>query len=251
MTWRHRGVPYARSTGGWLEINTVTEQPIGPDVLTSGRAIVIRDNSVFGTGRGLGLISRDGIMLQCMDNAGLGGAYIGLFQEAIDGSGRIELISGYDPASDNGNIIIDTAHAGGARGDLTIRAGTAGSAVDSGNIDILCRDAAGIITGGILTIDANVIDIDSRTSINIDADGIVLTCPTGIGSSIQMSADSFNIYGDDMAASDIDGYGGGLSIESTGGALTLNDLPQTPGAIAPPANFSGTITLNGVEIPYY
>jgi hypothetical protein len=166
-----------------------------------------------------------------------------------DGHGFITLRTDGN-GGDADDINIQSRSAAGNAGDINITADSLAALGVAGDINIIADDPTH--TGGNFTLTvgqlATIIadkDIEiqsSAGSVFLDANG---------GQATMYGSQGFNVAGEDAFASIIEGMNGGLTIQSTGGILTLSDLANTPGAIAPPANFSGTLTINGVEVPYY
>lgn len=251
MTWRHRGIPYQRSTGNWLEVNTVDQQPFSADPLASGTAILIRDNRALGAGDGIYLASRNGSELCGFDATGAARGSIRVQQTDADGRTLISIISGEGGVNGNDDIEIDTAQGGGVRGDIRIHTGNVGVATAAGDLEIIC-DALGHLSGNVLVQSGVQCLLQATQHILQTHSGVAtITINDGVNDVIALSALAVTIDGDDTLPSYFEGYAGGLTLQSTGGTTVLLDLAQTPGAIAPPANFSGTITINGVEVPYY
>lgn len=256
MTWRHRGIPYGRSTGNFLRVDTVSHKPANPVPETANtRAVGIIDNEDQSTGTGIGLYSRNALILATVDNASWE-ENCGLEIVTIDAGGAADIIlsSGRLVQGDNGNIEITTCRASTKpHGDILIRSGELGSGVGSGDITLSCQDSAVLGAQGVLAITANQGGMSVRDFLHLEA-ATDFPIPSTLDLSsagCALSGECFSLSGDDTLASDIDAYAGGLTIGSTGGVLTLNDLATTPGPIAPPANFSGTMTIAGVEVPYY
>ncbi len=251
MTWKHRGIPYQRSTGNWLEVNTVDQQPFSADPLASGTAILIRDNRALGAGDGIYLASRNGSTLCGFDATGAARGSVRVQQTNADGRTLISIISGEGGGNGNDDIEIDTSQGSGVRGDIRIHTGDVGAATVAGDFEIICDDLGHL--GGNILIQAGVQNRQAATQHILETHSGVatLTINDGANDIIALSALAVTIDGDDTIASYFDGYAGGLTLQATGGVLTLLDLATTPGAIAPPANFSGTMTIAGVEVPYY
>lgn len=253
MTWRHRGIPYQRSTGNWLEVNTVDQQPFSADPLASGTAILIRDNRALGAGDGIYLASRNGSTICGFDAAGAARGSVRVQQTDADGRALITIFSGEGGIAGNDDIEIDTARGGGVRGDIRIHTGNVGAATAAGDLEIICDDLGHV--GGNILVQAGVwLSLISNANAVLSGDvGVAAVyCGNGTGDgTVYITGNRVEIEGNNTLPSYFDGYAGGLTLQSTGGVTVLLDLAQTPGAIAPPANFSGTITINGVEVPYY
>jgi hypothetical protein len=255
MTWRHRGIPYGLSTGNWVRINTVDHRPLGGALPGHNDAVAIVDNETYGSGvgTGIGIYSHTFITLATVEDAtGAEVAGLQLLQAGIDGACNVVLLSGR-LLSDNGSIDISSCNGSGTKGDIQIRAGETGSGDESGDLTISCQDSHVLGAQGLLTITANQSGYSARDYLHLEgATDFPIPSTLDLSSAgCALSGECFWISGDDTLASAIDAYAGGLTIGATGGVVAINNLATTPGPIAPPANFSGTKTIDGVEVPYY
>jgi hypothetical protein len=218
-------------------------------------AVAIVDNETYdsGIGTGIGIYSHTFITLATVED-GTRNEVAGLqiLQQAADGSCSCQLLSGRI-TSDNGPIEISTCTGSGAKGDILIHAGELGSGDESGDLTLSCQDSHVLGARGLLTITANQSGYSTRDYLHLEgATDFVIPSTLDLNSAgCALSGECFCLSGDDTLASDIDAYAGGLTIGATGGVVALNNLATNPGAIAPPAFFAGTKTIDGVEVPYY
>jgi hypothetical protein len=254
MTWKNRGIPYGRSTGNWVRIDTVILKPVSLDV-GGNDAVAIIDNETYGSGigTGIGIYSHTFITLATVEDGTINEvAGLQILQAAADGSCDISLLSGR-LTSDNGNIIISSCTGSGVKGNIELRGGTPGDADAAGALTIVFDDIGHL--GGILDATfGQTADIRSGGILTLmggkDGFAPVISIGDALGQ-IFISGENVQCLGNDTQPSEFDGYAGGLTLHATGGILVIEDLVTTAAPIAPPAMFSGTKTIDGVEVPYY